>query len=98
MGVATRSFQSGLADGTYSYRVQAYDADDRVLATSDDAVATVRHWGMIQSLTLFTIGLVVVCGIVLVIIRGESIARRNLADGETRQHEFRSSGDLGEIR
>lgn len=97
-GVGTKSFQSGLSDGTYTYRVQAFDAKDQLLATSHETTVTVRHWGMFQSLSLFSIGLVVVCGIVLVILRGESLARRKNADGEMKQHERQSSSGLGDVQ
>ncbi|QDV83619.1 hypothetical protein TBK1r_25610 [Stieleria magnilauensis] len=75
-GVATKSFQSGLSDGVYRYRVEAIGDDGQVLATSEPAVATVKHWGLFPSLGLFAIGAVVVSGIVFVILRGRWIEKQ----------------------
>ncbi|PAY20499.1 hypothetical protein CKO51_05450 [Rhodopirellula sp. SM50] len=75
-GVATKSFQSGLSDGVYRYRVEAIGDDGQVLATSEPAVATVKHWGLFPSLGLFAIGAVVVSGIVFVIMRGRYIEKQ----------------------
>ncbi|MDV6034422.1 MAG: hypothetical protein F9B45_30885 [Phycisphaera sp. RhM] len=76
LGVATKSFQSGLSDGVYQYRVEAIGDDGQVLATSEPAVATVKHWGLFPSLGLFAVGAVVVSGIVFVILRGRWIEKQ----------------------
>ena len=81
-GVATKSFQSGLSDGVYRYHVEAIGDDGQVLATSEPAVATVKHWGLFPSLGLFAIGAVVVSGIVFVILRGRWIEKRIAAGGD----------------
>ncbi|QEG00109.1 hypothetical protein Mal15_41780 [Stieleria maiorica] len=83
-GIATKSFQSGLSDGSYLYRVEAIGEDGQTIAISDEATATVRHWGLVPSLTLFAIGAVVVAGIVFVILRGRTVELRLLRQDAAR--------------
>ncbi|WP_182871303.1 hypothetical protein [Stieleria mannarensis] len=92
-GVATKSFQSGLSDGSYRYRVEAIGEDGQTIATSGEAIATVKHWGLAPSLTLFAIGAVVVAGIVFVILRGRTIELQQLQLPQAAGH----SGDVSKL-
>ncbi|QDV42782.1 hypothetical protein Enr13x_26320 [Stieleria neptunia] len=96
-GVATQSFQSGLSDGVYQFYVEAIGADGEILATSAPAVATVEHWRLAPSLTLFAIGAIVVGGIAFVILRGRWIEKQIAAGDDDRasmlQTEVKSGGE-----
>lgn len=71
VGVHERAFVSGLPDGEYQFQVAALDQEDRPLAVSSiPATVVVRHWPLSYAVGLFACGLVVVCAVLAVIVRG----------------------------
>ena len=70
-GPLPRAFVSGLADGTYEYRVNALDASGQVLAsTATPTVVHVEHWSLRLAIVLLTCGFVVFLIIVGLIVKG----------------------------
>lgn len=70
-GPLPKAFVSGLANGTYEYRVDALDARGQVLATTaTPAVVEVEHWSLRLALALLTCGFAVFLVVVGLIVKG----------------------------
>ncbi|EMB14618.1 hypothetical protein [Rhodopirellula europaea] len=83
-GTLPSAFVSGLPDGTYRYRVEALDANGRVIATSEvPATVQVQHWAVWQATLLLAIGAIVFLAVIVVIVRGTWMHRSTSMVAET---------------
>lgn len=83
-GTLPTAFVSGLPDGTYRYRVEALDANGRVIAVSEfPATVQVQHWLAWQATLLLVIGAIVFLAVIIVIVRGTWMHRSTSVVAET---------------
>lgn len=61
---------SGKPDGVYVYTIRAMDAQQNILARSEEIEVTVEHHSLARAVVFFVIGLIVFVAILLVIMRG----------------------------
>ena len=83
-GTLPTAFVSGLPDGTYRYRVEALDANGRVIAVSEvPATVQVQHWLAWQATLLLAIGAIVFLAVIIVIVRGTWMHRSTSVVADT---------------
>ena len=71
VGSSTSAFVSGLPDGSFQFRVRAYDSSDTLIGEGGlPMTVQVNHWSLLYAAILFLIGLTVVAAVVWVIVTG----------------------------